>query len=636
MSTTDNAVVQIPLDRLHESPFNPRKHFDEAGLQELADDIKAQGRILQPLLVRPRIPELFANADDPNAIAGYELVFGHRRLRAAGLAELATAPCMVTSMTDLEVKRAQISENLQRRDVHPIEEAEGFQALITDHGETADNIAAQTGKSRTYVYSRLKLLALSPALRQACLTGAIGDQVALLVARLRHHKLQDKALARIKSKCLHMEDGGKESYRRIRALLNEHFTLDLKKSPFPIDDATIIPAAGNCISCPKRSAHAPEYMDVATDKKESPWSHQNLGPNVCTDPDCHQAKKVTFYRRKADELRADGHEVIDGNKARAAVGADGKVKGAYTSSSLVADKLKALRAGKTRTGGQLPRPVKLQDPRTGKIHEAYRTAELVEAGIVKEDKGSAGGHDSRGGSSNRNDAAEREARQRKAEAETQRRTALFHHLRGLARGRERSADEARVVALHLIDGVRNEDGSEGAHLAQLWNLPDRASWDATTRAWRDLVQGMTKDDLALLMIDCVAIRLAVDVGPWEVDDEPEALNALARLYGVDPTTALEPLPSAAQAQEGEADDADAPDCDATAGAGAEGAGAPAARATKVASEAAWPFPRRRDAAAPEVKKQTDEAGSAGDDQMDNDACGVGSAATGQEAGHVAA
>jgi ParB/RepB/Spo0J family partition protein len=159
-------ITSIPLDQLHESPFNPRKFFDPAALQELADDIKAHGRILSPLLVRPRVPPLFAGTDDADAITGYELVFGHRRLRAADLAGLQVVDCMVRSMTDLEVKRAQISENLQRQDVHPIEEAEGFQALMDDHGETADTIASSTGKSRSYVYGRLKLLQAVPKVRR--------------------------------------------------------------------------------------------------------------------------------------------------------------------------------------------------------------------------------------------------------------------------------------------------------------------------------------------------------------------------------------------------------------------------------------------------------------------------------------
>ncbi|MEY2893915.1 MAG: hypothetical protein RJA98_3823, partial [Pseudomonadota bacterium] len=112
-----DTIIQIPLDELHDSPTNPRQTFDDASLQELAADIKSIGRVLQPLLVRPRIPALFAG--DPSAATGYEIVFGHRRRRGAELAGLSAVACMVRSMTDLEVQRTQISENLQRKDVHP-------------------------------------------------------------------------------------------------------------------------------------------------------------------------------------------------------------------------------------------------------------------------------------------------------------------------------------------------------------------------------------------------------------------------------------------------------------------------------------------------------------------------------------
>ena len=102
-----DTITLIPLDDLHESPFNPRQMFPADELQSLADDITAQGRVLQPLLVRPRIPSLFG--DDAEAITGHEIVFGHRRLRAAELAGLARVPCMVRALTDAETRRAPVA-----------------------------------------------------------------------------------------------------------------------------------------------------------------------------------------------------------------------------------------------------------------------------------------------------------------------------------------------------------------------------------------------------------------------------------------------------------------------------------------------------------------------------------------------
>lgn len=94
MATTDTAIIELPLEQLHDSPTNPRQHYPEAYLQELANNIRHVGRVLQPLLVRPRVPALFASSDDPNAIAGHEIVFGHCRKRGAELAAEGLAPLL--------------------------------------------------------------------------------------------------------------------------------------------------------------------------------------------------------------------------------------------------------------------------------------------------------------------------------------------------------------------------------------------------------------------------------------------------------------------------------------------------------------------------------------------------------------
>src|SRR6218665_265908 len=193
---TTEQYIDIPLAQLHDSPTQPRLVYDDAYLQELGADIKSHGRNLSPLLVRPRVPPLFAAVGDAElaqaATAGYEIVFGHCRKRGIEIAGLQVARCEVRSMTDEEVERAQISENLQRKNVHPFEEAQGFQALIERHKDTADATAARTRKSRSYIYGRLNLLQACPTVRKACIAGEIDAEVALLIARLRTIKLQEK------------------------------------------------------------------------------------------------------------------------------------------------------------------------------------------------------------------------------------------------------------------------------------------------------------------------------------------------------------------------------------------------------------------------------------------------------------
>lgn len=524
-------ITQIPIDQLHESPFNPRKTFNDADLQELASDIQAHGRILQPLLVRPRVPELFRSMADAadTAACGFEIVFGHRRYRAAEIAGLASLPCMVRSMSDLEVKRAQISENLQRKDVAPLEEAAGFQALIDDHGETGDTIAEQTGKSRSYVYARLKLLQLCPEVRRACEAGEVDAEVAGLIARLRLPKLQQKALGYINGKYWDLKDGGKKSYRNIRDLLNEHFTLDLKSAPFPIEEEMLLPSAGNCVTCPKRSSNAPEFTDLLNDSRansHSQWSRKNVGPNVCTDPDCFQQKKVAFFKRQADELRAKGKQVVDGNKARAAIDAQGNIKGAYVALKDVKDQVDAARRVAQKDSKVVPPLiVTIQDPRTGKTHQAVQVADLKAAGVLKEapvSKSTA----SRQNDSWRQEQAKRDAA---AKAESERRTALFHQVRAAARTRERTLDEARAIALYVVEYLVASDDAE--RLAELWGVQIDRPAPGEPNHWQAAIAAMAPADVPLLLLDCILVG-QTQIGGWDLKTIPAGLHAIAGQYGI--------------------------------------------------------------------------------------------------------
>lgn len=526
--------IHLRVDLLHESPFNHRTHFDATDLQGLADDLKAVG-MLQPLLVRPRIPELFAGTDDPNAVAGYELVFGHRRLRAAQLAQLDTVPCQVRKMTDAEVKRAQLSENLQRADVHPIEEAQAFQDLITEHGETADTLAASAGKSRSYVYGRLKLLDLCPKVRESCLCGQVSADVALLIARLRSNKLQEKALTAIEGKYLQMEDGGKKSFRQIRDLLNERFTLDLKTAPFPVTEAELLPAAGACTTCPKRSCNAPEYTDILTEPRPA-YGGMNTGANVCTDPDCFALKKAAFFKREADALRAKGATVVDGNKARNAIDAHGQVKGDYIAIKdlkTMGVNVKNLATPGTKDDAPGVVTVTLQDPRSGKTVPAMRKADLVAAGV---DLATATKQAAR--PSYHEEQARRAER---AEAESQRRVAMFEQIRNAARLRERGAEEFRLVVVFMLTLLEDMARSKLFQmLRKHWGMAEDPR-----AGWADLVDQMSAPDLALLALDCLMVR---DLEPdfFYTESEPEVLNQLATLYGL-----ADPEPEAATEQPGE-------------------------------------------------------------------------------------
>jgi ParB family transcriptional regulator, chromosome partitioning protein len=117
IANTNTEYRDLPLSTLTESKTNPRRFFEDSALKELAESIRSQG-VLSPLLVRPLTERSF------------EIVAGARRYRAAQLAEAETVPVRIVNLTDAEALEAQLIENLQRRDVHPLEEAQGFRALL--------------------------------------------------------------------------------------------------------------------------------------------------------------------------------------------------------------------------------------------------------------------------------------------------------------------------------------------------------------------------------------------------------------------------------------------------------------------------------------------------------------------------
>jgi ParB family chromosome partitioning protein len=152
----------MALTTLEPSPFQPRARVREEDLQELAASIRTQG-VLQPILVRPH----------PSRHGTYQIIAGERRWRAAQLAGLSTVPCFIRSMADAEASAAALVENLQRQDLNPIEEAEGFRRLIEEFGLTQEELGTAIGKSRSHVANLLRLLNLPPEVIAHVRSGAL-------------------------------------------------------------------------------------------------------------------------------------------------------------------------------------------------------------------------------------------------------------------------------------------------------------------------------------------------------------------------------------------------------------------------------------------------------------------------------
>jgi ParB/RepB/Spo0J family partition protein len=164
---------RMSIELLKESPLNPRRHFDQAKLHELAASIRKSG-ILTPLLARP-----WNGHEDV-----FELAAGHRRFRASKIAGRTELPVVVREMSDTEFLEVLTIENLQREDVHPLEEAQGFADLIKRAGYDVARIAERVGRSTHYVYDRLRLLQLTPEVQEVFFAGEITAGHAILLARL--------------------------------------------------------------------------------------------------------------------------------------------------------------------------------------------------------------------------------------------------------------------------------------------------------------------------------------------------------------------------------------------------------------------------------------------------------------------
>jgi ParB family chromosome partitioning protein len=268
----------LPLAQLQESPTNPRRRFDERGLNELAANFKSQG-VLQPLLVRAVGEEQ------------YEVVAGARRLRAAKLAELSEVPVRVAELSDAAVRESQLTENLLREDVHPYEEAIALKGILQLEGAQYDiaSLSARLGKSQVYLTQRMRLTELHPSIAEAFLADKIGVGHALEIAKLPQDQ-QEKAFdAAFRT----VWNSGKDSrillpVRELAAWIEQNILLSLDSVPFDKNDATLVPEAGSCAECPKRTGFNTLLFGTAVH-------------DACTDGACYNNKLAKHMERQIAE-----------------------------------------------------------------------------------------------------------------------------------------------------------------------------------------------------------------------------------------------------------------------------------------------------------------------------------------------
>lgn len=286
---------QVPLTQLRVSAtlsqIERREHLDMGAIDELAESITTVG-ILQPLVVRPVI-------QGHDKLDLYEIVAGERRYLAAKVAKLESVPVSVRDLTDEQVLEVQLVENLQRADVHPVAEAEGYESL-KKLGRTVDEIANKVGKSVAYVYARMKLLDLCKEGRRAFYEGKLTASTALYLARIPVEKLQQQALKEITSG----RGGESMSAREAQQHIHDEYMLRLSDAGFKTEDADLVPKAGACGACPKRTGNQAQlFGDVK-------------GADVCTDPVCFKSKLAAHAAILMVAAKANGQTIIQGPAAK--------------------------------------------------------------------------------------------------------------------------------------------------------------------------------------------------------------------------------------------------------------------------------------------------------------------------------
>lgn len=261
------------MEKIVNSSFNPRKSFNEDSLQELADSI-AQVGVLQPICVRPKDEE-------------FEIVYGERRYWAAVMANLAHIPAFVREMSDAEAEDAAITENLQREDVKPLEEAAAYRRALDSGRHTVESLVEKFGKSEAYIRSRLKLCSLIDPLAELLDREEISVGVAIEIA-----KYDDKIQQEVFDE--HFAENCRSSWKNARIKevarrLYQRYMTQLDTYRFDKSE---------CLSCMNNTANQVLFRDC-TD-----------GCAGCQNMECMIRKNEAFLKQKAIDLLHNDPRIV--------------------------------------------------------------------------------------------------------------------------------------------------------------------------------------------------------------------------------------------------------------------------------------------------------------------------------------
>jgi ParB family chromosome partitioning protein len=209
----DVQIIQVPLFKIVPNPYQPRKDFESEALSELADSIRQYG-VLQPLLVSP------GKGDT------YILIAGERRLRASNMAGLRTVPVIVSEYTTQQIAEIALIENLQRKDLHYLEEAEGYEKLLNTFHLTQESMALRVGKKQSTIANKLRLMRLPASLRNKLHDSDLTERHARALLKLENEEARKAVLQIVLQDQLNV----KQTEALVEKTLKEAGKLNQKKS----------------------------------------------------------------------------------------------------------------------------------------------------------------------------------------------------------------------------------------------------------------------------------------------------------------------------------------------------------------------------------------------------------------------
>ena len=293
-------IEYIPVNDTIPTPDNPRRKPNpkSADIIELSESIKSLG-LLQPVLVRPH----------PTKKGKFDLRAGERRWTASKLAGLETIPAIVRDLTDKEAREITVTENLQREDLHPLEEAAGIQMLLDDDW-THDQVAHQLGKSKQWVARRASITNLSDKWRKEILkeesyfqkwSASHFEAICIYPANI-----QDELLKSILDVKWQIKQWTGATLQELKGRLGNLMNL-LRCAPWDLDDPAVVPNTPACLKCPKRSGCQPDLLD---DEEPAPENGKVSKTDRCLDCQCWQSKMNGWLKSKYDELKEKYGEIL--------------------------------------------------------------------------------------------------------------------------------------------------------------------------------------------------------------------------------------------------------------------------------------------------------------------------------------